>query len=226
MQQQTRTKNTGRTRTRKTRKNKKVTLRVRRKRQQLKKTLKGGWFFGKKLSNYRTIIDVFYLPQHAQNDYKLPCYTGKLVLNVNPSDPDKDSLIDYARVNEYKNQKPTPIEGKFNIMSYLVNNYMGVRQKTKYNGKTENQVDYKKDIIPDVEYYTKVLKMDGIIDDNRNQLTKKCSTIDKINISGVTGVEKPEPVPERVPERVPEPDSLPPSSPSPSSPLPSSSFSP
>lgn len=201
---QTRTKNTGRIRTRKTRKNKKVTLRVRRKRQQLKKTLKGGLFFGKKPSNYRTIIDVFYLPQRAQND-KLPCYTGKLVLNVYPSDPDKDSLIDYARANEDKNQKPIEVFGKVNIMSYLVNNYMGVHQKTNYNGKTQNQVDYKKDIIPDVEFYTKILKTDGIIgDDNRNKLTKNCLTIDNINNSGVTGV--------RTPEHV----SLPPSSPLPS----------
>ena len=191
----TRTKNTGRTRTRKTRKNKKVTLRVRRKRQQLKKTLKGGWFFGKKLSNYRTIIDVFYLSQNAQNE--LTCYTGKLVLNVNPSNPDKDSLIDYARERENpKNPKPIEVIGKVNIMSYLVNNYMGVGQKTKYNGKTENQVDYKKDIIPDIEFYTKILKTDGIIGDKRNEHTKKCSTIDKINISGVTGVERvPEPTP-------------------------------
>lgn len=180
---QTRTKNTGRTRTktRKTRKNKKVTLRVRRKRQQLKKTLKGGWSFFNKESNKRYIIDVFYLPPNAQDDYKLPCFTGNLVLNVNPKDPTKDSLVDNAH------EKPIELIGKFDIINYLVNNYIGVNQKNKYKGKKPMDVSYKNDIIPDVEFfYTKVLKMKGVIGvDNRNQLTKRCSSIDKKNLSGV-----------------------------------------
>lgn len=177
---QTRTKNTGRIRTRKTRKNKKVTLRVRRKRQQLKKTVKGGWSFFNKESNKRYVIDVFYLPPNAQDEFKLPCFTGKLVLNVNPNDPNKDSLVDYAH------ETPIELYGKIPIVQYLVDNYIGVNQRNKYKGKEYLEINYKNDIIPDVEFYTKVLKMEGVIgNDKRNQLTKRCSSIDKQNISGV-----------------------------------------
>ena len=147
----------------------------------MKKTLKGGWSFSEPKEPYETSIDVFYLPPNAQDDYKLPCFTGNLVLNVNPKDPTKDSLVDNAH------EKPIELIGKFDIINYLVNNYIGVNQKNKYKGKKPMDVSYKNDIIPDVEFfYTKVLKMKGVIGvDNRNQLTKRCSSIDKKNISGV-----------------------------------------
>ncbi len=146
----------------------------------MKKTLKGGWSFFNKESNKRYVIDVFYLPPNAQDDYKLPCFTGNLVLNVDPNEPDKDSLKDYAHEN------PIELIGKFNIINYLVKNYIGVNQKIKYNNKVIEDISYKKDIIPDVEFYTKVLKMKGVIGgDKRNQLTKRCSSIDKKNLSGV-----------------------------------------
>ena len=124
---------------------------------------------------------MFYLPPNAQDDYKLPCFTGNLVLNVDPNEPDKDSLKDYAHEN------PIELIGKFNIINYLVKNYIGVNQKIKYNNKVIEDISYKKDIIPDVEFYTKVLKMKGVIGvDNRNQLTNRCSSIeDKTNLSGV-----------------------------------------